>query len=195
MSAAVQSERPLAAYVSEPVLQPVLAIADVEQEVMRVTLKDTTVSDFFGALFSDTSNFQEKICKERGDDNFSCGVWTRTPTGFHTRTRRFESPYKTPFGELGRTAIVETQRAQIVAAEGAPGPHHPAAALAIGSAQRCLCAYMACRPSSLQRAAQQHAGAAGGATAAADGCRLCQLAAAPCCRFAPQTHCTATAPA
>eukprot|EP01052_Picozoa_sp_SAG31_P052100 SAG31_NODE_12700_length_923_cov_1.425971_1_plen_90_part_00 len=66
-------ERPLAAYVAEPVLQPVLSIADVEIEVMRVTLKDTQPHDFFGALFSDTSDFQERICKERGDDNFSCG--------------------------------------------------------------------------------------------------------------------------
>eukprot|EP01051_Picozoa_sp_SAG22_P002363 SAG22_NODE_104_length_20159_cov_5.877517_2_plen_447_part_00 len=46
------------------------------------------------------------------------GRWTRTPTGFHTRTRKFETPYKTPVGELGSSHISETQRAQVVASEG-----------------------------------------------------------------------------
>eukprot|EP01051_Picozoa_sp_SAG22_P002364 SAG22_NODE_104_length_20159_cov_5.877517_3_plen_105_part_00 len=65
--------RPLARYGNEPVLLAI-AGADVETEIMRTIISNCTPHDLWGALFSDTSDFQERICKERGDRGFSCGA-------------------------------------------------------------------------------------------------------------------------
>jgi hypothetical protein len=100
----------LAPHVGEPIVQSI--VSDVQREVMRCRVVGATPEDFFAAFFCDTSNFQQKTSAERGDRNFKCGPWARVPAGFHSRIRTFETPFKTPFGEIGSCQMRETQRVQ-----------------------------------------------------------------------------------
>ena len=86
-----------------------------KQVVTTFAWAGCTAIDFFGALFSDNSDFQAQNSQKQGHTDCSCEQWAANQAGgFHARQRRARSPYKTPLGELGSCRMSEVQRVKVL---------------------------------------------------------------------------------